>query len=114
MLMPMPSKQQVLAALTTAPHRHDQGREGLAGPIMLHLLMQASAASRGDGPPGGGAPLGGGAAGGGGATRGGRRPAGRALAAGHGHRPAGRAPAGGVHAATTKEQGKRQTRTRQP
>jgi hypothetical protein len=52
------SKQQVLAALTTAPHRHDQGREGLAGPIMLHLLMQASAASRGDGPPVGGAPLG--------------------------------------------------------
>ena len=60
MLMPMPmiSKPQVLAALTTATHtRHDQGREALAGPIVLHLLMQASAESRGDGPPVGGAPL---------------------------------------------------------
>jgi hypothetical protein len=60
MLMPMPmiSKQQILAALTTATHtRHGQGREALAGPIVLHPLMQASAESRGDGPPVGGAPL---------------------------------------------------------
>jgi hypothetical protein len=56
--MPSISKQQVLVALTAATHtRHDHGREGLAGPIVLHLLMQAGAESRGDGPPVGGAPL---------------------------------------------------------
>ena len=57
MLMLTIAKQQVLAPLTTAPYRHDQGREALAGPIVLHLLMQASAESRGDGPPVGGTPL---------------------------------------------------------
>jgi hypothetical protein len=56
--MAMISKQQVLAALTTATHtHHDQGREALAGPIVLHLLMQAGAESLGDGPPVAGAPL---------------------------------------------------------
>src|SRR5215211_971972 len=82
MLMPMPmpmiSKPQVLAALTTAIHtRHDQGREALAGPIVLHLHWRPPA-SPVDGPPVSAA------------TGGGRRPAGRDLAAGHGHRPAGR------------------------
>jgi hypothetical protein len=58
MPMPMISKQQVLAAVMTATHtRHDQGREGLAGPIVLHLLMQASAQSRGTDRRWGGAPL---------------------------------------------------------
>ena len=42
--MPMPTitKQQVLAALTAAPHpRHDQGREGLAGLSMDELATTA-------------------------------------------------------------------------
>jgi phosphohistidine swiveling domain-containing protein len=53
----MISKRQVLAALTTATRtRHDQGREALAGPIVLHLLWRPPA-SRVDGPPVGGAPL---------------------------------------------------------
>jgi hypothetical protein len=57
MPMPMISKQQVLAALTTATHtRHDQGREALAGPIVLHLLWRPPA-SPVDGPPVGGAAL---------------------------------------------------------
>ena len=44
MPMPMISKPQVLAALTTATHtRHDQGREALAGPIVLHLLWRPPA-----------------------------------------------------------------------
>jgi hypothetical protein len=57
MTMLMISKQQVLAALTAATHaRHDQGREDLAGPIVLHLLWRPPA-SRVDGPPVSGAPL---------------------------------------------------------
>jgi hypothetical protein len=58
MAMLMISKQQVLAALTAAAThaRHDQGREDLAGPIVLHLLWRPPA-SRVDGPPVSGAPL---------------------------------------------------------
>src|SRR4029450_10050984 len=45
---PMISKQQVLAALTTATQtRHDQGREGLAGLSMDQLATQAGGSWRG-------------------------------------------------------------------